>query len=513
MSDAKPPIAVLDNRAATYAKLHRLKAALRDGKQMIEQEKCNCIGYLRTGKILQLMDNSSTALNIYQLGLRRVPPSEPNIKLLQGLRDKLAKQCAPPKAVDPLQTLPIEIVEYIISYMEFKQTVNMLRVSKSWQALLSSMPKVWTNLDFSTTKRNATLTAARQYVKNARGTCSAVRFSQFSQYQQNILSYVASRCKGLREVKLLSGFVGISFLKAAPCAVNLKTLIISSQCEITADAVTQLLDQCMNLERAEFHQVKAHGSDICTNVLAKLHTLVLNVVTRERDLPGLDKLLANVENVRSLTLRNWDLKSNPLGFVDFSIVRNLEYLDLSHVRSISRVCLPTSVCSLNMTGCILPYTQQAPVLPNLLSLSIGSSISISMLMLRDILATNEVKLRTLDICAAPFTPGDITALISVGYLAGIEELKIRNTFHDDEVAILLAHNLPNLRFLDLGRTRVTGVGVKALITELKGKLEWLGLDECMHTSIDAVKLARSMGVKVSYRFPDPKGSKKVGTHF
>lgn len=37
-----------------------------------EREK----GYLRTGKILQLLGKDSTALGIYKYGLRNVPPSD-----------------------------------------------------------------------------------------------------------------------------------------------------------------------------------------------------------------------------------------------------------------------------------------------------------------------------------------------------------------------------------------------------------------------------------------------------
>ena len=480
---------------------------------MIEQEKFNCVGYLRTGKILQLMENSSTALDIYQLGLRRIPPSDPNTKLLHGLHNKLARQCAPPKAVDPLQILPIEIVEYIICYLNFTDIVNILRVSKSWKALLRSMPKIWTNLDFSTTKRNASLTATRQYVKDAQGTCSAVSFNRFSPHQKDVLSYVASRCKELREVRLLSGFAGISFLKAALCALSLQTLIVGLQCEITTDAIRQLLDHCVNLERAEFHQVKAFRLDICTTSLAKLRTLVLNVVSGHKYLSGLERLLARIENVRSLTLRNWNFEPTPLGIVDFAILRNLEHLDLSEVCSVSCIRLPTTVHCLNMTGCCLPPNQEPPVLFNLLNLSVGSHSSISMPLLRDILATNKAKLRSLDLCAFHSTPVEIMTLLTGGDLVETEQLRLKNIGHDDGVAIAVAHNLPNLKFLDLGRTKVTGVGVKALVTELNGKLEWLGLDECMYTSFDAVELARSMGIKVSYRFPDPKGSKKVRTQF
>ena len=40
--DLKPPLTVLDSRAATHAKLADLQAALRDGRRMIEEYKTSC---------------------------------------------------------------------------------------------------------------------------------------------------------------------------------------------------------------------------------------------------------------------------------------------------------------------------------------------------------------------------------------------------------------------------------------------------------------------------------------
>lgn len=44
-------------------------------------------------------------------------------KLLRGQFEKLARQLAPPRAIDPLQILPLELVEMTITYLEFRHTV------------------------------------------------------------------------------------------------------------------------------------------------------------------------------------------------------------------------------------------------------------------------------------------------------------------------------------------------------------------------------------------------------
>ena len=49
-------------------------------------------------------------------------------QLLRGQHDKLARQLAPPKAIDPLQILPLELVEMTMKYLEFSHIVLVLNV-------------------------------------------------------------------------------------------------------------------------------------------------------------------------------------------------------------------------------------------------------------------------------------------------------------------------------------------------------------------------------------------------
>lgn len=67
-------IELFDHRAATYEKLEDLPAALRDARHMIKLEESAASGYLRAGKVLQKMEKPDTARQIYEMGLRRVPP-------------------------------------------------------------------------------------------------------------------------------------------------------------------------------------------------------------------------------------------------------------------------------------------------------------------------------------------------------------------------------------------------------------------------------------------------------
>lgn len=110
-------------------------------------------GYLRTGQILQKKEKLETALGIYEYGAKNVPVTDPNYpvrvsnsyltpdckdisltrisQLLKSMRDKLERRLNPPKSLDPLTVLPVEIAEMILTYLTFKNIVYVRFVSIS----------------------------------------------------------------------------------------------------------------------------------------------------------------------------------------------------------------------------------------------------------------------------------------------------------------------------------------------------------------------------------------------
>jgi len=101
-------LTLLDNRAATYEKLGNFQAALVDARYMIkwqpkevqvnnhgEQSKELFLlnqGYLRTGKILQMMNKADLALKIYERGLRYVSVKNPHFDVCE-CREKSVRGC------------------------------------------------------------------------------------------------------------------------------------------------------------------------------------------------------------------------------------------------------------------------------------------------------------------------------------------------------------------------------------------------------------------------------------
>lgn len=399
---------------------------------------------------------------------------------------------------------------------------GLLRVSKTWSQLLISMPRLWNDLDFSTANKPITLGAVRKYIKRGNGITSRVVLDRFGSTAERIPRYITTRCKLLNELRIPGGLIGASILEAAPCASNLKTLIINKACQISCDAVSQLLSYCPNLERAEFQNVSSGGNRPARweTDMPKLRTLTLDtptVMRQLRPLLALGTLLTKITNIHTLSAQGWAVPQNfPAQGLDFSNLHGLQHLNISRLTAPLPPRLPSAICSLYMTDCCcFPRASGRKFeefdLPQIIRLSLAAWLELSPLDLHSCLVSNKGKVTHLDISnCISLSSANLKDLITNGYFEGTEALILRSCDVDDEVAMLIARNLAHLTNLDLARTKVTGVGVKALVTRLEGKLENLCLDGCDLTSIDAVELARAKGVKVAFGFPDPlSGGRRI----
>lgn len=150
-------------------------------------------------------------------------------------------------------------------------------------------------------------------------------------------------------------------------------------------------------------------------------------------------------------------------------------------------------------------------LSNLTSLSLSSLSKISPAHLWALLEPSKGRLLRLNISGCLLIENtDITRLIQNGYLDVIGELGLRQTSVDDSIAESIAKNLHHVKILNLGSTKVTGVGVKALVINPNSSLEILRVQNCTGVSVDAVEFALSKGICVTYGINDSvKYSKKV----
>ena len=332
---------------------------------------------------------------------------------------------------------------------------------------------------------------------------------------EKIPRYITTHCRGLNDLRISGGIIGASILKSVACASNLTTLIISEVCQTSFAVVVQLLSHCSNLERAEFPSVidATYHSASWKIDMPKLRTLTLDNPQATR-LSGnfvihLEHLVTKIPNIHTLSVQGWVVPPLiPGGNIDFSNLHQLQHLNISYLKAVLPPRLPSTVLTVAMANCYtLPGLQRVSFaeldLPQMVRLSLAGWSDLSLGDLQAYLISSKGKATHLDIggCIA-LSSVNLKELITEGYLERVEDLVLRSCNVDDEIAVLMARNLPRLENLDLAYTKVSGVGVKALTIGLEGKLKHLCLDGCHSTNIDAVALARAMGVKVAFGFPD-----------
>ncbi|KAF2139934.1 uncharacterized protein K452DRAFT_58310 [Aplosporella prunicola CBS 121167] len=117
--------------------------------------------------------------------------------------------------------------------------------------------------------------------------------------------------------------------------------------------------------------------------------------------------------------------------------------------------------------------------------------------------------------------GSAGAILSNWRLWQVEELKMDQTEFTSEEAFAeqLVENFTHLTVLSLPRSRITGVGIKRIITGLRskhtedparcpGQLRRLNIDYCLDVSPDAVEWAKKQGVEISWKMYTVKPSGK-----
>lgn len=193
--------------------------------------------------------------------------------------------------------------------------------------------------------------------------------------------------------------------------------------------------------------------------------------------------------------------------VDLSSWNKLEYLEIPSAYSLDLSLLPRTLKYLDITGNHVPLISMAP-----------EGVTLVDLPLLETLLCGEIDLRldvVLAIIDSSVKAGNLKKLRIVGYSLGyapvpqpiptnaclmpsLQELSLsRCQMVEDDIARFL-RLCPNLRYLDLSFTRITGVVVKEVMIREIGPLKWLGVNFCTHLSSDAVEWARSLGTVVEY---------------
>ncbi|KAL8882524.1 MAG: hypothetical protein Q9198_000492 [Flavoplaca austrocitrina] len=469
-------VSVLDCRAATYEKLGDLHAALKDGRRMISGYKTDCAGYLRTGKILQLLDKDSVALGIYKYGLR--------------------KKCGPSRAKDPLTVLPLEIAQMIMSFLDFRHIVSLTRVSRSWRDYLKSTPRLWANLDFSKAKANISRSAVQKYILFSGRTVARLTT------QQSInLQHVVTQCKNLEHLQIGGGYSNASLIKAISIARNLTCLLLPSRCETSLDCISQILGVCTNLARAEFHSVTSTPSIVpkWQGDMSRLRTLVVKVTSDQGSKPLFDPLMLKIPEIRELSLAGWKSRTAipPASGLAMSRLVKLQLSDfkgdVSPLALSSLRTLDLDTC-MNIIHAFSNHANQSDLRTDgiaELSLSCASALDLHCLVW--LVGPNFDGLKKLHLPQCiEITDTCLRTIISMGIIDHVIDLDLSGPRLSDHLVQLLAFRAFRLERIKVASTPITGVGVKALVTKPGSKLQYLDITDCSHVSSDAIAFARHL---------------------
>ena len=285
------------------------------------------------------MDRPEQALDIFRYGLRKVPVSDnDNYALLSSTHEKLSRRLSPPKSQDPFTIFPMEIADIILDFIQFRQMVGCLRVSKNWNRLLTSKSWLWRHLDLSKAKRLVSLGFVSHAIQRSKGKLNRATLHQLGPRDDRATQLVTQACRNLETLEILSshsmGSSSASLMSLS--SLTVKNLVIGKGADITLDTLSRILDTCTSLSRAEFEVVTSQGwTADWKSDLPNLKQLKL-VGNKHQIPPGsalnLSALFPRIPNLEALSLNTWRSHGGLHADAPFNILTKLQSLNLLDYR-------------------------------------------------------------------------------------------------------------------------------------------------------------------------------------
>ncbi|EPS43197.1 hypothetical protein H072_2815 [Dactylellina haptotyla CBS 200.50] len=508
----QPPIlmTLLDSRAALYDKTDQLKLALKDAKRMMEHEKANPKGYLRAGKILHRMDKSTMAVEIYKLGIKHIEPSDPHLPRLKEMIEKaLEKQnkalkAARKKIYDPMQVLPLELLEMVLEYLPFSNIVAMQRVSKTWQNVISSNARFWATLDFSHAKKPISRSALKNCINKSKYTLTKATLNRIHNFNDTTVIDMVSVCKDLEYMKVMDGFMGSSLTRAMELTKSLKTLIL--HCQIPYGTFEALINTELPLEHLEclrLGPIEGTLGFVKKEPCLALKRLLVNFAAdgeKQRSM-HMGQLIPLLPNVQELQLCKIKVEIEK---IDLTTLERLEIFVCRHSElRTTEVLYPVSLQILDLSN--TSFSNRAPnlainqeTLYNLKRLNLTKS-DITVETLLELIPPHETQLTHLRIGFAKFIGFEILAEHYFNYklLLNLVELSVEGDYEFSHRTIKDLYYLPSLKRLNFSVTSLNGAGAYQFIRNTIFRYvagQWLRFSEWRDTNLiyrDHTKYRRS----------------------
>ncbi|KAL1304297.1 hypothetical protein AAFC00_000702 [Neodothiora populina] len=531
-SEPTPSASLLDNRAATYDKLNDITPALKDAKSAIRLYEKDPTGYLRAGHLLEKSGKIEVALGIYKYGINK---KTKNVELLVRKHDKLLSATASPTSADPFAQMPLELVEQVLSYLNFAQIVNCTRVSKLWNTLIASQPRLWTYLDLSAARRPVKNTFITHCLNRSGRNITRANLKLLAG-PDKALTALLHHCKNLESLNVLDGGMRSNDFVSELCqAPKLSELRLGPEAPMTLTSLSYLAQQLTTLRHLEVRKVINQQPAIWKAPHEQLQTLILEGGVQGSDLMDhlrLHELLKRTPNLSHLEIHGFQTKSEPPALQLREHCRRLSYLDFRGCRIVFQMipsrALPTSITTLRedyQYPRVLPRYAPTPgtwYLPKLRELETTSLVYANMLMggleildhiprqqreswLRDPRTLEHLqqdtdnlsKLAVLRVARID-DKKLLTLLLSSSRLSHLQQLTLaRSNIVDDTIAELIAQNCTHLQVLDLCSTAITGYGLKKFVERCPSLIA-IKLRGCQNIGSDALEWARGKGVKIDH---------------
>ncbi|KAI1925716.1 hypothetical protein LOZ65_002758 [Ophidiomyces ophidiicola] len=489
---------LLDSRAATHCAIGSLTHGLRDGRQMIDTDKYDARGYLRTAKVLQLMKRFDDAIRLYKHALLVLDCNAPRRAQIEALLLKLETAMTPPKRIDPFVALPAELVSLILDHLDLRSTLKATCVCKRWRSLSNDLSKQWRCLDLRIARKRPSLSTIRAFImKTNGGLKEAFLYRLKPDLVPNVLELL-SRCNTLASLEIgLPNAVKGDILRLP----QLRTLTLMKASTISTETFLCILSSCPHLERVTTWIYPGPWTYNTTPMFPNLNSLSLasvylpNVTTtcistwplfRNGDI---NFILPNLEELRLFPIGLID----PVRMPDHPRLKLFQY---SNARLAKLPDLPKTLEYLYVDQTIVYRGSQDDsfgLVTDLKSAEFSQFSGFTPTILKDILSNNKSLTQLSIRWCSEILFEDLDCLMREGLFESITHLDIAGiTNVNDAIAPLILENMPKLEVLDLSHTKITGLTVKQFCDSETPKLRKLSTD---HIGLDVVEYASSRDVQ------------------
>ncbi|KAK5055176.1 hypothetical protein LTR84_012925 [Exophiala bonariae] len=520
---------ILDHRVAVYLNMEFLDLAFKDAKSMVRSDQKDGRGYLRCGQIERLLGNQNAAINWYKQGLKRVSSTHrafPSLqKQLAKVESQLKKDVVFTKANDPMLALPLETVEFILSYLTYREVVGMTRVSRPWNKLFCGLRPIIDTIDYGAANKPVSAHMLRASLRKLRVAKSITATEMDKSGEAFIIKHLQVTTS-LRELSHLELKLNSYPLRNLPWSkYNLKSLVLSGLSAFDGkgfgiEHVRTVLRDCPRLEALSVHNLQSHAAltDKDLNCPA-LRRLVLHDPSKNGVISQMtSSTLETMPNLEELSLRGVTVV--PIHGLAIDL-RKMALLKILHLREmqwrVSRIYLPVMLQDLRlgdqglMANTAHPPEESFTSLTNLTSLDLVLEKHWPEYLAASLMpAPGDTKLSELRLSVNPEHADTVLQLLGSGSARKLRLLKLDGCqwLKDNHSGIFTTH-LPELEDLTLGAAAITGVFIMDLIKAPRSRLKKVQLTNCNAVSGDIKPWAQGHGVNLTIKKPGITNGQRV----